>query len=172
MYPMLINRAPVLTLWATIVAQRMGYNEDEALSLGKAVAGYTAQSKGRTLGIYTAREKGKEREGKGEGQEVQIVELMGRHIPISEEGAEIRALTKDKPIDPDSVRRYLQKKFGENLGEVSAAMETLAGSYEPQELNRIAFQFYEKFRPDIPRGKRGWGAKGELNMQKITDLMV
>jgi hypothetical protein len=48
----LINRAPVLTLWATTVAERMGFDRSEALSLGKAVAGLTAQSKGRHLGIF------------------------------------------------------------------------------------------------------------------------
>ena len=48
----LINRAPVLTLWAATVAERLGFNEDEALSLGKAVAGLIAQSKGQRLGIY------------------------------------------------------------------------------------------------------------------------
>ncbi len=48
----LINRAPVLTLWAITVAGRLGFDRDEALSLGKAVAGLTAQSKGRRLGVY------------------------------------------------------------------------------------------------------------------------
>jgi hypothetical protein len=48
----LINRAPVLTLWAAIVAERLGFNSDEALSLGKALAGLNAQSKGRRLGIF------------------------------------------------------------------------------------------------------------------------
>ena len=38
----LINRAPVLTLWAAVVAERLGFNPDEALSLGKAVAGLNA----------------------------------------------------------------------------------------------------------------------------------
>jgi len=33
----LINRAPVLTLWASVVAERLGFKNDEALSLGKAV---------------------------------------------------------------------------------------------------------------------------------------
>ena len=47
-----INRAPVLTLWAAVVAERLGYNKSEALTLGKAVAGLNAQSKGRRLGIY------------------------------------------------------------------------------------------------------------------------
>ena len=36
-----INRAPVLTLWAAVVAERLGFDEDEALSLGKALAGLT-----------------------------------------------------------------------------------------------------------------------------------
>lgn len=167
---MLINRAPVLTLWATIVAQRLGYSEDEALTLGKAVAGYTAQFKGRSLGIFTKKERGETEEGEAEEREVQIVELMGRKIPTSEEGDEIRALTKDKVIDPDSVRRYFASKFGDDLEPVTAAMETLAGSYERDELNRVAFRLYEKFRPEIPKGKRGWGAKGELSPQKILAL--
>ena len=47
-----INRAPVLTLWAAVVAERLGYNKKEALTFGKAVAGLNAQSKGRRLGIY------------------------------------------------------------------------------------------------------------------------
>jgi hypothetical protein len=47
-----INRAPVLTLWATIVAERLGYDHDAALTLGKAVAGLNAQSKGRRLGLF------------------------------------------------------------------------------------------------------------------------
>ncbi len=48
-----INRAPVLTLWAAVVAERLGFDPDEALTLGKAVAGLTAQSKGQRLGIFT-----------------------------------------------------------------------------------------------------------------------
>ena len=47
-----INRAPVLTLWAAVVAQRPSFDEDEALTLGKAVAGLNAQPKGRRLGFF------------------------------------------------------------------------------------------------------------------------
>ena len=45
----LINRAPVLTLWAAVVAERLGFKHDEVLSLGKAVAGFTAQSEAQLL---------------------------------------------------------------------------------------------------------------------------
>jgi len=48
-----INRAPVLTLWAAVVAERLGFEHEEALTLGKSVAGLTAQSKGQRLGIFT-----------------------------------------------------------------------------------------------------------------------
>jgi len=34
----LVNRAPVLTLWASTVAERLGFDAGEALSLGKAMA--------------------------------------------------------------------------------------------------------------------------------------
>ena len=40
-----INRAPVMTLWAAVVAQRHGFTWEEALSLGKAVAGLNAQAR-------------------------------------------------------------------------------------------------------------------------------
>ena len=46
-----INRAPVLTLWGTVVAERLSYDHDTALTLGKAVAGLNAQSKARRLEI-------------------------------------------------------------------------------------------------------------------------
>ena len=49
-----INRAPVLTLWAAVVAEALGFAPDEALTLGKAVAGLNAQAKGRRLGILQA----------------------------------------------------------------------------------------------------------------------
>ena len=48
----LINRAPVLTLWAATVAERLGFDYDEALSVGKAVAGLNAQFKSQGLGIF------------------------------------------------------------------------------------------------------------------------
>jgi hypothetical protein len=44
-----INRAPVLTLWAAVVVERLGFDWQEALTLGRAVAGLSAHSKGARL---------------------------------------------------------------------------------------------------------------------------
>ena len=48
----MINRAPVLTLWAAVVAEILGFEYDEALTLGRAVAGLNACSKGVALGLF------------------------------------------------------------------------------------------------------------------------
>lgn len=49
------NRAPVLTLWATVVVERQGHKPEEALSLAKAVGRLTAGAKARRLGIHRDR---------------------------------------------------------------------------------------------------------------------
>ena len=74
------------------------------------------------------------------------------------------------PIDPASVQRYLQGKLGGRLPEVREAMHALSNALVPQELAARAYSLYEQFRPDIPAGKRGWGAQGELDLQRIRSL--
>ena len=73
-------------------------------------------------------------------------------------------------IEPQSVERYLQQKFGENLGPARSAMQRLAKSYDRRTLADVANPLYERFRPEIPEGKKGWGAKGELDLGLIQRL--
>jgi hypothetical protein len=50
-----INRAPVLTLWAALVVERLGFDRrTTALSLGQAVAGLSACANGVPLGVIKA----------------------------------------------------------------------------------------------------------------------
>ncbi len=166
-----INRAPVLTLWATVVARRMGYDREAALTLGKGVAGLNAQSKGRRLGIFEEpKELKKEKEkARQPGQEF-MVSVLGRPVPVVETDQGLRAAVKGKPVDPASVSRYLKTKFGDELDDVEAAMEELAKAYPPKKLAAQAYGLYEKFRPEIPEGKKGWGAEGELDLDYIRSL--
>jgi hypothetical protein len=32
----------------------------------------------------------------------------------------------------------------------------------------VRFRLYERFRPDLPVGTQGWGAKGELRVERIV----
>ncbi len=168
----LINRAPVLTLWATVVAERRGFDRQEALTLGRGLAGLNAQSKGQRLGIYEKKsEKGAAKEAKPpKSAEPGGVQLMGREIPAVRTPKGLRAAAGGKPIEPGSVQAYLEQKFGEDLQAAWTAMQKLASAYPPAQLESVAFSLYEKFRPTIPEGKKGWGAKGELDLDRITSL--
>jgi hypothetical protein len=68
------------------------------------------------------------------------------------------------------VQRYLEQKFKDDLDEAREAMEKLAKSYTPKQLENKAYDLYEKFRPEIPKGKKGWGARGELDLDYIRSL--
>ncbi len=165
-----INRAPVLTLWAAVVAERLGRDKESALTLGKAVAGLNAQSKGRRLGIYEEK-KQEDKEAKEEkAVKLEFVELLGRGIPVVKTKNGLRAAIKGEEIDPQGVEKYLQQKFGDDLNEARTAMEKLAKAFTPKQLESKAYALYEKFRPEIPEGVKGWGVKGELDLDYIRSL--
>ena len=168
-----INRAPVLTLWAAIVAERLGFEAPAALTLGKALAGYTAQTKGQLLGIYHPRDPEGSQESKDEPEaDLVFANLMGRSLPavITPEG--VRAVERNHSADPQGVRRYLQGKFGEALAPTERAMRLLAASYPADRLDVEAYGLYEQFRPKVEKGKPGWGAQGELDLNKVLALRL
>jgi hypothetical protein len=169
-----INRAPVFTLWGVIVAERLGYNHDEALTLGKAVAGLNAQSRDSAWASIRKLKRSwtkSVRETKERlAGEILMVEIVGRPVPTAQTKHGLRATVKGEEIDPQSVERYLETKFGTELDDVRNALEALAKAYPPQELERRAYALYEQFRPAIPEGMRGWGAAGELNLERIREL--
>ncbi len=82
----------------------------------------------------------------------------------------VRAVVKAEPIEPGAVERYLEGKFRESLPEVRKAMVELAKTFDGDELAQQAFGLYEEFRPAIPEGVGGWGAKGELDLGRIRKL--
>ena len=167
-----INRAPVMTLWASVVAERLGYDHETALTLGKAVAGLNAQSKGRRLGIFEEpKDAQADKEQKArQPKETSTVSLLHRRVPVIRTDQGVRATVKGQPIDPAGVRRYLAQKFGHELADVQAAMEAMAKAYSPDQLGAQAYALYEQFRPDIPEGKKGWGAAGSLDLDHVRSL--
>jgi len=167
---MSINRAPVLTLWAAVVAQRIGFRWDESLSLGKALAGLNAQSKGRRLSIFKPHEEKTKAARERERGEQFWIELCGRPVPAKNTDDGIRAVSGRAVVTAESVEAYLETKFGDHLEAARAAMMTLANAYRPRELAAEAFALYEEFRPAVPEGMKGWGAKGVLDLRKIRSM--
>lgn len=165
-----INRAPVLTLWAAVVAQRLGFRWDEALTLGRAVAGLNAYSKGAALGLFTPAPKSV-REARAKARAGRMkVDVLGRAVPVARTKAGLRATSGGRVINPESVTRYLEGKFRDALPDARRAMSGLARAFPPGELNSRGFRLYEKFRPEVTRGTAGWGQTGVLDLKKISRL--
>lgn len=167
--PVMVNRAPVMTLWGAVVAARKGYDWDVALTLGKVLSGLNAQAKGRSLGIYGKKDEEEGEEPK-ETPEDQWIEICGRPLPAKETDDGLRALKGEEPQDPRKVQKYLHAKFGDDYDRVRDALMELAEAFSEDELNERAYSLYETFRPEIPKGKKGWGAKGELSLHKILSM--
>ncbi len=105
-------------------------------------------------------------------KETITVDLLHRAVPAVHTKDGLRALAKEKAVDPESVERYLFTKFGEGFDDALGAMRLLAKSRPPAKLALEAYHLYEQFRPSVPEGTRGWGAKGTLELEAIRKLAV
>jgi hypothetical protein len=83
----------------------------------------------------------------------QTVHLHDRDIPViaTADGA-LSAEDEVKPASAKSVQSYIARAFGDRRGEARTTMEALAALLPPDELNRIGFRLYERFRPEVPEG--------------------
>ncbi|OSD04218.1 hypothetical protein PYCCODRAFT_1364382 [Trametes coccinea BRFM310] len=71
-----VNRAPIMMAWAFVVAERLGFGREEALSIASVYTEMNAVTKGVSLGIYKDGEQ-RGREASRTGSQP-YVELMGR----------------------------------------------------------------------------------------------
>ena len=99
-----------------------------------------------------------------------FIELCGRPVPAKKTADGIRAVSGREVVTAEGAEAYLETKFGDDLEEARAALTTLARAYRPRELDAEAFALYEAFRPVVPKGVRGWGAKGVLDLWQIRTL--
>ena len=105
-----INRAPVLTLWAAVVAERLGFDRATSLTLGQAVAGKSAYAKGVSLGIIEPKPE-LVREGAehlGEGEQL-FVGLLGKPVPVVQTPDGLRAVAKGNPATRLGSRNTLRR---------------------------------------------------------------
>jgi hypothetical protein len=113
-----INRAPVLSLWSFVVGRRLGYWQDTALSLAKAITGMSAYAKARSLGLVGERDTDVGKRTKVQEQNQKFIVFMGRRIPVANSPSGPLALKDGKLIQPLSVEKYITSKFGERRAAV------------------------------------------------------
>ncbi|KAK1236492.1 hypothetical protein PQX77_000269 [Marasmius sp. AFHP31] len=182
-----INRAPLMTLWATMVAERMGFKREEALSIGidtrslichfpsmnqnhlvlYSASVYTemnAISKGVSLGIFE--------EGKGKGLDATsggtqpYVDFIGRSPLYQTQEEDWRALLHSIPVKPSAAFGYISRSFRQTTPHIAGSLRLLADSYSPNEINGKAWSLYVKFRPDVNE----WGKRSKVECSDILNL--
>ena len=106
-----INRAPVLTLWAGVVAERLGFRRDEALTLGRAVAGLNAYSKGVSLGLFRPSPKSVQdrRKRLTRGRRLKV-DVLRRAVPVVRTPAGLRADALLRPVSSPNSCRVLRPR--------------------------------------------------------------
>ncbi len=106
---------------------------------------------------------------RGSERRIVAVRFAGLQVSCGEPLFLLQQILDDgKPASAKSVHSYIVRAFGDRLGDARGAMEALAASLPPEELNRVGFRLYERFRPDVPEGAQSWGAKGELQVERIV----
>ncbi|TFY64277.1 hypothetical protein EVG20_g5997 [Dentipellis fragilis] len=148
------------------IAERLGFEREEALSISSVYTEMNAIAKGVSLGIYD--------EGKGKNIEAQphgdqpYVDIMGRRVPLYQTAAgSWRALAVSKPAPAGSAYSYITRSLRQTTPAVIGAMRLLAESYNTaEELNRLGWALYTDFRPEVSE----WGKKGEVRCEKILSL--
>lgn len=82
-----INRAPVLMRWTAVVAERPGFDWDEVMAIGRAVAGLEAYANGKASGFLHRRSKqSTERRGELEQGAKLHVDLLRRAVSAGTRG--------------------------------------------------------------------------------------
>ncbi|KAK7060563.1 hypothetical protein VNI00_001329 [Paramarasmius palmivorus] len=178
-----VNRAPLMTAWATVVAERMGFQREEALSIASVYTEMNALSKGVSLGIF---EEGKDKgldATKGGAQP--YVEFIGRRMYVLNDLAidpyiktgtyrplyqsqtkQWRALLNGVPAKPSAAFSYISRSFRQTTPHITGALRLLANSLTPGEINGKAWSLYCEFRPAVNE----WGKRSEVKCSTILGL--
>jgi hypothetical protein len=69
-----------------------------------------------------------------------------------------------------AVNEEKQQNLGCLLGALRLLFASWHGALTSEEMDRRAWSWYVKVRPDVDPGPAGWGAKGTLELSKILDL--
>jgi hypothetical protein len=160
----LINRAPVLELWAATVTSFLypTISWETSLSAGSAISTLCA------IGAIEKKDPSATKKQRREQPDDEL-EVMGFHLKM----ADGQALVGDEPKKANE--SALMKKFGEEAYErvKSAFTETLQlWTGQGEELSVRAFHCYEDFRPTVPKGQKGFGRKGMLDLQTVKDAVA
>lgn len=162
-----VNRAPVMTAWAVVVLQYMGFELPEALSLAQCYVSTTAEARARNLQLAHAKEEHVTSANQPH------FEFLHVKIPVIHlRNGQYRGLHGGEVMAPSRAFDYLRRSMFQMLPHVIGAMQCLAESYLAPDggadaLHNAAYGLYVEFRPET-HGE--WGKRAELSLDKILAL--
>ncbi|KAK5049079.1 hypothetical protein LTR84_005502 [Exophiala bonariae] len=174
--PVLINRAPVLHLWGACVAHCLhpSLAWPTCLAIGSQISTLCAISKGRSIGAIEPADPDKkaqkdEKKRKTADSADQEFDVMG--FPMHVKNGELVVQGEAKKGNEG----LLVGKFG-NEQDYEKAKNAMTDALQGWKgkgdlLDKKAFGMYERFRPSVKSGQRGWGRKGELTVKQIREVV-
>lgn len=168
----IINRAPVLHLWSACVTHVVhpGLSWSTCLSAGAAVSAICAVAKGRAIGTIPEKGDDSTSKTKSEKKDEDSEEIRVMQFILHIKDGLVVVGGKEKMGDEEGVR----KKFaGESYGVVKGVFEDVLSAWKggEDELNEKGFGMYERFRPEVKSGTKGRGRKGELNLERVEQVV-
>lgn len=163
-----VNRAPVLLAWATVVLQQLGFATKEALSIGACYMRATAAARAASIGKETDTPP----LTAGTSANQPHIELMGKTIPVMQmRSGEYRGMYAGQVYSPEDALGYLKRSMFQTLPLVVGAMMLLASSVADTQgkdaLAHSAYALYVEMRP----GTDGvWGKRARLDLDTILNL--
>ena len=151
-----VNRGPVLSLWAAVVAQREGHRWQSAVTIGRAIASNFAASKAQKLGI--------QRSSKVDG-EWEELPVFGTFVSAKKTEEGVCAVQNGRVISAQAAQSYLQNAFSVNLPFAQGAqLSSPFTSYMKREGYSLSAE------SDRVRHQQSW--EGETKYVKHSEIVT
>jgi hypothetical protein len=138
------------------------------LSAGKAISAICAIARGRSIGTISEPDvDDSKKEDKKKQIEADELEVM--HFKLRVKDGVVFFGGKAQSGSEDT----LKGKFGDHYDDVRGVFDKGLQKWgeRKEELDKLAFGMYESFRPEVPKGQKGWGRKGILDLEKIREVI-
>jgi len=145
--PLEVNRAPVLTLWAAVVAERLGHPADTALTLGRAVAGSAARVKARNIGCEERKaDRDADRPGLRPDRVTEPVFLLGKTIRL------LPTTDGQLRVEVDAFPTHRDLQHAVQLAQGAARGHQYAPPHHRADAKQPHLDLYDRVR--VRRGRR------------------
>jgi hypothetical protein len=170
----LINRSPVLQLWAASVAHltHPDLAWSTCLSAGAAIATICAVAKGKSIGTIDDHRDSKPKQKRKADDDFERLQVM--QFKLRTRGGLVYVGSGSDAKPKPGTEEMLKRKFGTRYGDVRRCFEEGLEGWrgEEGELMEGAFGMYERFRPTVEAGQKGWGRKGELSLDRVREVVM